>query len=246
LEGPIVHLDHLRLRVPDPKAAETDLEELGFHVHRLDSADWRAVVLPFAHLELEADGVEGLVAIGLAGRTGRGGGGASEAAVPTRRVDAALAFAECEAGIAGLPLAFSRTLAPEALRPAAALRHGNGAVGLASVTCVVSAPVALAPKLAAMLGESLVTRTDDVIAVRLDRTVLLLATAADAELLHPDLASRASAAPALVAIDVTVDDLARVEAVLAAAGRPARRRADGSLGASVPALGLRVAFHAAA
>jgi hypothetical protein len=129
------------------------------------------------------------------------------------------------------------------------LRHPNGALGLAGATCVVADPEAAAGTLAGLLGEAALTRTDAIVAVRLGETTLLLASASDAELLHPDLTCALDdpvPAARIVAIALAVADPERTAAVLAERGCDVRRRPDGSLGTAAPALGLALEFRTAA
>lgn len=241
-----MRLDRLRLEVPDLDAADAALERLGFATVPLDAPAWCGVAFPFEHLEFEAAATPGLGAIGLAGDAERSA--ANDAAPATREVvgTARLAFAEEALDAAGLPLVRSRTLTPETLRPPAALRHPNGALGLVGATCVVAEPERVARALAAVAGEAAVTRTDAIFALRFARTTLLVASARDAELLHPDLTCALDdpvAAPRIVAVAIEVADTARAAEAMAARGQPVQRRPDGSLGAAAPALGLAFEFR---
>ena len=241
-----MRLDRLRLEVPDLAAATTALERLGFATVPLDASGWCGVAFPFEHLEFEAAAAPGLGAIGLAPERERAA--ANDAAPATREVvgTARLAFAEEALDAPGLPLVRSRTLTPETLRPPAALRHPNGALALVGATCVVAEPERVARALGRFVGEAAITRTDSIFALRLARTTLLLTSAADAELLHPDLTSALDdpvAAARVVAVAIEVADTARTADALAARGQAVRRRPDGSLGATAPALGLALEFR---
>ena len=241
-----MRLDRLRLEVPDLDAAEAALKTSGFATVPLGAAGWRGVVFPFEHLEFTAAAAPGLVALGLAGDAERPA--ANDAAPATREVvgTARLAFAEEPVAAGELPLVRSRTLTPEALRPPAALRHPNGARGLVGATCVVAEPEPVARALADLSGDAALTRTDAIVAVRFARTTLLLASASDVELLHPDLTcdlEEPVPAPRVVALAIEVADTARTAEVLRAAGQPVQPRADGSLGTAAPALGLALEFR---
>jgi hypothetical protein len=246
LEPQRVRLDRLRLDVPDLDAADAALERLGFATVPLGASGWRGVALPFEHLELEAAAAPGLAAIGLVREPERAA--ANDAAPATREVvgTARLAFAEEALDAAGLPLVLSRTLTPETLRPPAALRHPNGALGLVGATCVVADPERAARALGALLGEAAITRTDAIFALRLARTTLLVASASDAELLHPDLTCALDdpvPAPRVVAVAIEVADTERTAEAMQARGQAVQRRPDGSLGAAAPALGLAFEFR---
>ncbi len=241
-----MRLDRLRVEVPDLDAAEAALERTGFAMIPLGAPGWRGVAFPFEHLEFETAAAPGLAAIGLAREAERAA--ANDAAPATREVvgTARLAFAEEALEAAGLPLVLSRTLTPDTLRPPAALRHPNGALALVGATCVVADPERVARALGELLGDAAITRTDAIFALRLARTTLLVASASDAELLHPDLTcTLADPVPAarLVAVAIEVEDTERTAEVLEARGQTVRRRPDGSLGAAAPALGLALEFR---
>jgi hypothetical protein len=246
LEPLHVRLDRLRLQVADLGAAEAALECLGFAPVPLGASGWHGVAFPFEHLEFEAAAAPGLAAIGLVRESEPAA--ANDAAAATREVvgDARLAFAEEPLEAGGLPLVLSRTLTPDTLRPPAALRHPNGAVALVGATCVVADPEAVARALGERLGDAAITRTDAIFALRLAHTTLLVASASDAELLHPDLTCTLEdpmAAARIVALAIAVADTARTAEALEARGETVRRRPDGSLGAAAPALGLSLEFR---
>jgi hypothetical protein len=249
LEPLRTRLDRLRLRVPDLDAAEAALASLGFATVPLGAAAWRGVAFAFEHLEFEPGATPALAAVGLVDTTERAA--ANDAAPATREVtgDHRLAFAETPLAAGELPLVRARTLTPETLRPAAALRHPNGALALTGATCVVAEPEPVARALADLFGDAAITRTDAIVAFRQAGATLLLASASDAELLHPDLPCTLDdpvEAPRLVALAIAVGDTARTAETLTARGRSVRRRADGSLGTAAPALGLSLEFHATA
>ena len=239
-------LDRLRLNVVDLAAAEAALDRAGFATVPLEAPGWLGVVLPFAHLEFEAAEALGIAALGVVVEAEHPA--ANDAAAPTREVvgTARLAFAEAPIGAGELPLVRSRTLTPEALRPPAALRHTNGALAFVGATCVVADPEAVARDLALLCGQDVLTRTDGIVAARLGGATLLVAAASDAELLHPDLTDPPAepvAGPRVVALAFEVADVERTATTLAERGQPVRRRADGSLGTTLPALGVAVEFR---
>jgi hypothetical protein len=249
LEPLRTRLDRLRLGVPDLDAATAALDRLGFATVPLGATGWRGVAFPFEHLEFEPATTPALAAVGVVDTSEHAA--ANDAAPATREVtgSARLAFAETPLAAGELPLVRARTLTPETLRPAAALRHPNGALALTGATCVVAEPEAVAQALAGLFGEAAITRTDAVVAFRQAGATLLLASARDVELLHPDLTCTLDdpvPAPRIVALALAVADPARTAETLTARGRPVRRRADGSLGTAAPALGLSLEFHAAA
>jgi len=249
LEPLRARLDRLRLRVPDLDAAGAALDHLGFATVPLGATAWRGVAFAFEHLEFEPAATPALAAVGLVDTAERAA--ANDAAPATREIigDARLAFAETPLAAGELPLVRARTLTPETLRPAAALRHPNGALALTGATCVVADPEPVAHALADLFGEAAITRTDTIVAFRQAGATLLLASASDAELLHPDLTCTLDdpvPAPRIVAIAIAVADTTHTAETLTSRGQPVRRRADGSLGTAAAALGLSLEFHPAA
>jgi hypothetical protein len=252
LEGPDVRFDHLRVGVADVAAAAAALEGLGFARVPDGPADWCGVAFAFQHLEFEPAPTARLAGIGLSHRGDRPA--ANEPAPATRILEGAarLAFAEEDLAVAGLPVRRSRLLTPDALRPPAALRHPNRALGLVGATVIVPDATAAARALAPVLGEAGTTRTDTLLAVHLERVTLLFTAGRDVDLLHADLPFdpeaevEAQAGPRVAALTIAVGDGDRTAAVLAAHGHDPRRRPDGSLGLAVPALGLALEFRTAA
>ena len=243
MDGPASGLDHLRVRVADPAAACRALTRAGFAASELDVGH-AAVIFLRDHLEIGRGDVAAAELEMLA---------LADAPLPDRepthiRQLGAVRFAETDLGGApALPLAASRALTPANLRTPAALRHANGAVGIAGLTIVTRAPAAAASSLPGVLGSDALTRTDGIVAARIGAATLLLATWDDAEALHPDLVvdpeTVGSDAPLAVALSIEVARLDRTVAVLEAGELPFRRRPDGSLGLKLAALGLSLEFR---
>jgi len=247
LEGPGVRFDHLRVGVADVAAARSALERLGFAPVPAETGDWCGVAFPFHHLEFEPAAQAGHAAVGLCDRDDHPA--ANEPAPATRVVEAAerLAFAEEDLAVAGLTVRRSRLLTPDGLRPPAALRHPNRALGLVGATLIVPDATAAARALAPVLGEAGTTRTDTLLAVHLGPVTLLFTAGADVDLLHADLPFDPAAvtAPRVASLTVAVGDIERTAALLTEHDVAVRRRPDGSLGLADTDLGLALEFRTA-
>jgi hypothetical protein len=134
------------------------------------------------------------------------------------------------AEIAGLRFFACTHLTPELLRRPAWLAHPNGAVGLAGCTIVARDPEPVRAAMARIFGPAALTRTDRVWAVHAGGTVILIATADDAELLHPEFDLEPDDdRPALKVLAVKVQDPDRVATFLGLQGIPFARDAAGSV-----------------
>ncbi|MFO1069186.1 MAG: VOC family protein [Geminicoccaceae bacterium] len=131
------------------------------------------------------------------------------------------------AQLGGLGLFACQHLTPELLRRPAWTRHPNGATGIASCTVVAPDPAALTERLALVFGSAAVTRTDTLAAIHTGSAVLLVASHAQAEHLHPgfDL-EEPGAAPLAAVLAVKVADPDKAARFLGLQGLPHRRDAS--------------------
>lgn len=135
---------------------------------------------------------------------------------------------------AGLRVFACAHLTPEAMRRPEWLAHPNGAVGIGSITVVAADPEALAATLGKLVGHASLTETDDTLAVHTGRSVILVATPDDFDLIHPELegvdAGPTDDRPWLAALTLMVEDPARTAAWLDERGIPYRRQHNGTIG----------------
>jgi hypothetical protein len=131
----------------------------------------------------------------------------------------------------GAPLFACAALTPEGMRRPDWLRHPNGARAIASVTVAADDPGAFYEPMAKVFGSICLTETDDTLAVHTGRSVLLFATPDDIDMLHPELDQLDSGAlPMLVALSLTVPDLAATAAWLDHHDVAFRRDSAGTIG----------------
>jgi hypothetical protein len=93
------------------------------------------------------------------------------------------------------------------LRRAPWLDHPNGALALIGLTLVAEEPLALGAAYERLLGAAAMTLTDDVVTFPLGRQRLIIATADDLMLLHPEL--DADATPGIALVTLATADLER-------------------------------------
>ena len=131
----------------------------------------------------------------------------------------------------GAALFACAALTPEGMRQPEWLRHPNGARAIASVTVAVDDPAAFYDPMARVFGSICLTETDRTLAVHTGRGVLLFATPDDIDMLHPELDQVVSGeTPTLVALSLTVPDLAATAAWLDHHDVPYRRDSAGTIG----------------
>jgi hypothetical protein len=118
----------------------------------------------------------------------------------------------------GVPAFLCQHLTPDVIRRPAWLNHANGARGILSVTVVVEQPAALMAAYDRIFGPASSTPTDDMVTVHTGGGLLFLVTPDGFGQLHPEFDTPPPAPPALVAIEVAVDDIAATERLLIANG----------------------------
>jgi hypothetical protein len=118
----------------------------------------------------------------------------------------------------GVSAFITQHLSPQLIRRPEWLRHANGANGLTTLTVVVEDPPSLADAYERLFGVGACTFTDDTLAVRAGRSLLLFCRADDLPTLHPEVDHPEAQAPFIAAMTVTVADLAATARYLDSAG----------------------------
>jgi hypothetical protein len=107
----------------------------------------------------------------------------------------------------GVSAFIAQHLSPQLIRRPEWLRHANGATALTALTMVVEDPPSLEDAYERLFGASACTFTDDTLAVRAGRSLLLFCRADDLPTLHPEVDHPNVPAPYIAAMTITVADL---------------------------------------
>ncbi len=118
----------------------------------------------------------------------------------------------------GVSAFITQHLSPQLIRRPDWLRHANGATGLTALTIVVEDPPSLAESYERLFGVGACTFTDDTLAVRAGRSLLLFCRADDLPTLHPEVDHPDVPAPFIAAMTITVADLAATARFFDSAG----------------------------
>ncbi len=145
-----------------------------------------------------------------------------------------------------IPIFVCRHLTPDLVRRPAWLAHANTAFGILSLLAVVADPARLRAPYERLFGAAALGATDNVLTVRLGRTMLLFAGVDDAAALYPTLELGRIAVPSIAALTFAVADGAAAARALAAGGVRYDREGGRLVVAPADATGLALEFVAGA
>ncbi len=110
----------------------------------------------------------------------------------------------------GVPVLACHHLTPDLLKPAALLRHPNGAVGIRSLTIVADDPAPVTAAFRAVFGSAAHSGTDQVSAFQIGDAAIVVASIEDAAVMHPAFTFPETAPePRPMVLTISVEDVAR-------------------------------------